>query len=65
MSLLIQLSALALRPVLGSVAKMILPSQYIAPRLTTSQQATPCEAGWGLGLKDHLSGAPGLVRSSA
>ena len=36
-----------------------------APRFTTSQQATPWEAGFTLGRYDHLAGAPGWVRSSA
>ena len=33
----------------SSVLKMIFPSQYAAPRFTTSQQATPCDARAGLG----------------
>ena len=39
---------------------MTLPFQYTAPRLTTSQHATPCEAAAGCGLNTHFSGAPGL-----
>ena len=34
---------------LSSRLKTILPSAYDAPRLTMSQQASPCEAGSGLG----------------
>src|SRR4051812_16950715 len=41
------------------------PRSYAAPRLTTSQQATPCAAGLGCGSYAHLIGGPGLVRSSA
>ena len=44
---------------------MILPSAYTAPRLTVSQQATPCAAAAGFGLNFHFTGAPGFVRSSA
>ncbi len=50
---------------LSSVLKKSLPFEYVAPRLTTSQHATPCEAGLGFGSYFHLSGAPGFVRSSA
>src|SRR2546421_1363271 len=60
-------------PVLASIAivspsrvlMMIFPSANTAPRFTTSQQATPCDAAFGAGLKVHFAGAPGLVRSSA
>src|SRR6476661_161009 len=50
---------------LSSVLKKMRPWLYAAPRLTVSQQATPWTLGSGLGSKRHLSGAPGLVRSSA
>ena len=36
-----------------------------APRLTTSQQATPCAAATGRGRNTHFSGSSGRVRSSA
>src|SRR5215217_5168062 len=43
----------------------MVPLSYAAPRLTTSQHATPCAAATGLGSYFHFSGAPGCVRSSA
>src|SRR5439155_2779433 len=49
----------------SSVLKTTRPSANAAPRFTTSQHATPCDAASGLGLKLHFTGAPGLVRSSA
>src|SRR6476469_10377043 len=49
----------------SSVLMMTLPCQYTAPRLTTSQQATPCAAATGCGSYFHFTGAPGLDRSSA
>src|SRR5688572_18111243 len=50
---------------LSSVLKYTAPSAYTAPRLTTSQQATPLAAEIGLGSCTHFTGAPGFVRSSA
>src|SRR5205807_6884710 len=50
---------------LSSVLMKTLPSAYAAPRLTVSQQATPCDAAAGFGLNVHFIGAPGCVRSSA
>src|SRR5215216_3162059 len=44
---------------------MTRPLANAAPRFTTSQQATPCDADDGLGLYDHLVGVPGFVRSRA
>ena len=49
----------------SSVLKKNRPLASTPPRLTTSQQATPCEDAAGFGLYIHFSGAPGLVRSSA
>src|SRR5687768_18525399 len=42
-----------------------MPSWNAAPRLTTSQQATPIAADAGSGRYCHFIGAPGFVRSSA
>src|SRR3954465_12560502 len=44
---------------------MILPWAYAAPRLTTSQHATPIARASGRGRNTHLTCAPGLVRSTA
>src|SRR5437763_17037887 len=60
-------------PVLASIAivspsrvlMMIFPSANTARRFTTSQQATPCDAAFGAGLKAQLAGPAGLVRPSA
>src|SRR6266513_3153122 len=49
----------------SSVLRISLPSAKTTPRFTTSQQATPCDAAFGAGLKVHFAGAPGFVRSSA
>src|SRR6187200_2808642 len=43
----------------------MVPLSYTAPRLTTSQHATPCAAATGFGSYFHFMGAPGCVRSSA
>src|SRR5690606_35168544 len=48
----------------SSVLYMIFPSQYAAPRLTTSQQATPCATADGRGVYFHFM-APLFDRSSA
>src|SRR3982751_882630 len=47
------------------VLKTTRPLSYAAPRLTTSQHATPCDAGSGAGEYFHFTGADGWVRSSA
>src|SRR5829696_5957992 len=49
----------------SSVLKKIEPFAYAAPRLTTSQQATPFAAPSGLGSYCHLIGAPAWLRSNA
>jgi len=50
---------------LSSVLNTNNPSDSAAPRLTTSQQATPCAAASGFGSYFHFTGVPGCVRSSA
>src|SRR3954452_5347655 len=50
---------------LSSVLKKMRPPENAAPRLTTSQHATPCAAGSGLGSYFHFIGAPPFVRARA